>query len=1038
MTNELSKTLRYRYWFCFLWLTLFSPGSCQAQSVGESIQSDEFQPSDQTSTPTVAANEEVAEFMRRFSPRGVMSDGSQPTPALESLGQFRIAPGLRMELVGAEPGITQPLFLSWDSRGRLWVVQYRQYQFPAGIKIVRYDQHLRAVFDRVPEPPPVGPKGEDVITLLTDSDGDGIYDHQQNVILGLNIATAVQHGAGGIWVLNPPYLLFYPDADGDGLPDASPQVRLSGFGLQDTHSVANSMLFGPDGWLYGANGSTTSGSVSSAASKGVAFEGQCIWRYHPKTHVFEIYAEGGGNTFSLEIDSLGRVFSGTNHGGTRGLYYPQGSYATKNWGKHGPLSNPYALGYFEHMKSEGDDRRFPQAFCIYEGGLLPSDFNGTIIAPNSLHNLVWNSQMFADGSGFRTRDRQNLLETPDRWFRPVYAGVGPEGAVYIADWYDTRLSHVSPLDDWHKTSGRIYRLVPEDFSPPSRTLDLTQFNSPALVSLLSSSPNKWIRQRAVLELCWREETGVIPSLIQLVEEQGCLEALWAIHGLGELTHERAERWLEAQNPHVRRWVIRLLGDRHEGHERLVSLAVSEADIEVRSQLAASAKRMKPELGAKILCALLLRDDDADDLHLPLMIWWGLEQHVQHWTALRQALQTPAVWQSAMMRQHIAGRLIQRLATAGRSEDLLRCAELIQMVDDPESKKNMLVGLLRAFEGRALPALPLELQAAMDEYQGSLGRRGLLVGLRQGSQESQREGLLALASESEELALRLQIAKILSEQRIAEAQSVLMAIACGHSEPSLQRAALVGLRHYDDVSIATRLVARMDSTISAEHGLRDAACRTLAARPEWAEVLLKEIAQWRLSPEKIPPDVVQQLRSHSAENIRELVLKTFGQPLELSSEEKVLELQRLKAIITAAEGDPEAGWIVYQNRCAQCHRLFGEGKFVGPTLDDYERGNLDFWLIHLLDPSAEIREGFQSFTILTQDGSVLTGMIEQRNGAEVVLRTADDQRYQIPLVEIEELRPLPTSLMPDDLLKDLSDQQIRDLLAYLSSHQRIDR
>ncbi len=276
-----------------------------------------------------------------------------------------------MELVAAEPTVTQPLFLSWDSRGRMWVVQYRQYQYPAGLKVIRYDQHLRAVFDKVPDPPPNGVRGADKITVHEDTDGDGLYDSHKEVITGLNIATSVQVGDGSIWVLNPPYLLRYADADGDDVPDGDPEVHLSGFGLQDTHSVANSLLWGPDGWLYGANGSTTVGDVSSAVTKGVRFQGQCIWRYHPRSKEFEIYAEGGGNTFSLDIDSKGRVFSGTNGGNTRGWYYPQGSYSEKNWGKHGPLTNPYAFGFFPPMKFEGDGRRFPQAFCIYEGGLFP-------------------------------------------------------------------------------------------------------------------------------------------------------------------------------------------------------------------------------------------------------------------------------------------------------------------------------------------------------------------------------------------------------------------------------------------------------------------------------------------------------------------------------------------------------------------------------------------------------------------------------------------------------------------------------------------
>ncbi|MEM9645181.1 MAG: dehydrogenase, partial [Planctomycetota bacterium] len=328
----------------FLVLNFSSTGNCQEFDNG------------------VAGNETVESVFRSYQARGVQRDESPPTPPSRALDAFRLRDGLSIDLVAHEPEVSQPLFLTWDSRGRMWCVQYRQYQYPADLKVVRFDQYLRAVFDKVPEPPPAGVRGLDTITVHEDTDGDGRYDHSKEVITGLNIASSMQIGPKGIWVLNPPYLLHYPDENEDDIPDAAPEVHLSGFGLQDTHSVANSLTWGPDGWLYGANGSTTAGVVSSAATKGVRFEGQCIWRYQPSTRVFEIFAEGGGNTFSLEIDSKGRVFSGTNEGKKRGYYYPQGSYAQKNWGKHGPLTNPHAFGFFRGMKHDGDPRRFAQAF----------------------------------------------------------------------------------------------------------------------------------------------------------------------------------------------------------------------------------------------------------------------------------------------------------------------------------------------------------------------------------------------------------------------------------------------------------------------------------------------------------------------------------------------------------------------------------------------------------------------------------------------------------------------------------------------------
>ena len=977
-----------------------------------------------------AGNEKVAEIMRTFGGRGVMADDSLPTAAEEAVHQFRMRDGFEMDLVAAEPTVAQPLFLSWDSRGRMWVVQYRQYQFPAGLKVIRYDQHLRAVFDRVPDPPPHGVRGEDRISVHEDSDGDGLYDLHKDVITGLNIATSVQVGDGSIWVLNPPYLLRYADADGDDIPDGDPEVHLSGFGLQDTHSVANSLLWGPDGWLYGANGSTTVGDVSSSVTKGVRFQGQCIWRYHPRSKEFEIYAEGGGNTFSLDIDSKGRVFSGTNGGNTRGWYYPQGSYSEKNWGKHGPLTNPYALGYFSPMKFEGDGRRFPQAFCIYEGGLFPEEFDGSIIAPNALHNLVWHSRRLVDGSTYRTVDQTNLVETSDRWFRPVYCGVGPDGATYIADWYDTRLSHVSPIDDWHKQSGRIYRIIPSGSSPKYSQGDLRKQSSQELVNQFHH-PNQWVRQRAVLELGWRGDPSVVGLLEQEVD-RGSLESLWAIHLMDELNGARADRWLVHPDADIRRWVVRLLGDRHESRPGLAALAASDPDVQVRSQLASTAKRLGASDAMPIIQSLLHHDEDVDDPHLPLLIWWALEEHCDQWVEVKSMLADADLWKTALFQNHINSRLMQRYASSATAEELEHCAWLLESAPDAEARRQLMVGMNRAFQGRSLPPLPESLASALDEYQSSLGDSGIILGLRQSKQEAIKQAIDLLTNRSSEMGLQIELAKVLGEVKVPQSVATLTNLATGRAtdEPALQRVAMQSLAQYDSPSIPTTLVAAFGSRISGEHGLRSTACRTLASRREWAKVLLDEVNAWRVRPDEIPPDVVQQLRTYEDPEMIAEVEQAFGKTID-SAPEKLAELNRLRQLLSNGQGDSVRGKEHFAKKCGTCHQLFGEGQKVGPPLDGYERGKLSFWLNAIVDPNLEIREGFQSYLILTLDGRALNGMIAAQDDATVTLRNAENQLTVISRDDIETLRALPTSLMPMDVLRDMQEQELRDLFAYLS-------
>ena len=252
------------------------------------------------------------------------------------------ADGLAVNLYAAEPDVRQPIVVKFDDRGRLWTVQYLQYPNPAGLKRVKVDRWSRTVYDRVPEPPPKGPRGADRITICEDTDGDGRADRFKDFVSGLNLCTGLAFGHEGVFVLQVPYLLFYPDRDRDDVPDGDPEVLLSGFGMEDAQSLANHLTWGPDGWLYGVTGSTSGNHV-----RGVEFQ-QAVWRFHPLSKRFELFCEGGGNLFGLTFDAEGNLFFSSN--GTDLAYHAvQGAYYRKNFGKHGPLHNPHAYGFFEHL-----------------------------------------------------------------------------------------------------------------------------------------------------------------------------------------------------------------------------------------------------------------------------------------------------------------------------------------------------------------------------------------------------------------------------------------------------------------------------------------------------------------------------------------------------------------------------------------------------------------------------------------------------------------------------------------------------------------
>ncbi|HVY68415.1 MAG TPA: PVC-type heme-binding CxxCH protein, partial [Verrucomicrobiae bacterium] len=514
-------------------------------------------------TVTQAANVTTSAAVAQATPAKGMHE--PPFSPAESAKMFHVPDDLEIEQVLAEPLVTQPVFLNFDERGRMWVVQYRQYPFPAGLKMLSRDNVWRAVYNKIPPPPPNQFRGEDKITIHEDTDNDGVFDKHTTFVEGLNIATSVARGRGGVWVMNPPYLLFYPDANNDDIPDGNPVVHLAGFGLEDTHSVANSLRWGPDGWLYGCQGSTVTASIVRPGldQQPIAHTmGQQIWRYQPETGRFEVFSEGGGNAFGLEIDAKGRIFSGHNGGNTRGFYYMQGAYLQKGFEKHGPLSNPYAFGYFPPMPHP-DVERFTHNFILYDGYRFPDKYKGKLFGVEPLQGRVVYADIQPDGSSFKTRDLGHVVTSDDTWFKPVDIKAGPDGALYFCDWYDRQVNHYRNHEGQiDKGNGRVYRLKAKG-AKPIYGFNLSTFPGTNLVALLDH-PNKWYRQEVQRVLADRHDKTLVAPLLKLMRtstnNQIALEALWAIHASGGWSDDVALLALDHADPFVRAWAARLLGD----------------------------------------------------------------------------------------------------------------------------------------------------------------------------------------------------------------------------------------------------------------------------------------------------------------------------------------------------------------------------------------------------------------------------------------------------------------------------------------------
>ncbi len=958
-----------------------------------------------------------------------------PLTAEQSLAKIKVPDDLQINLAVGEPEVRQPLSVKWDGRGRMWVVQYLQYPHPAGLTAISRDKFLRTVYDKVPPAPPNHFRGEDKITIHEDTDGDGRYDKHKTFLDGLSVCSSFAFGKGGVWVLNPPYLLFYPDKDGDDVPDGDPVVHLEGFGIEDSHSVANNLRWGPDGWLYGAQGSTVTGAVKRPGEKkAIHSQGQLIWRYHPPTKKYEIFAEGGGNAFGVEFDDQGRVFSGHNGGNTRGFHYVQGGYYQKGFGKHGELSNPFAFGYFEAM-AHAKVPRFTHAFVIYGGGSLPEKYNNLLMGVAPLQSHVTLSEVRRDRSSYKTNDVGHLFTSDDPWVRPVDIQTGPDGAVYVLDMYEQRIDHASHYQGRvHKESGRIWRISAKNESvrlPPA----LTKLSNQELLGILSHS-NRWYRQTAQqilanLEL-GDELKRKISIALQASKGQEALELLWSSHSAGGLTDRAIENGLTHAEPGVREWTVRLCCDDGEVSStvarQLAELAKSEANAQVLSQLASSCRRLPTEQALPIVAALATHQEERTDIHLPLLIWWAIEAKADsNRDAVIAWFANPNVRDQALVRDHLLERIARRYAASGQRKDLLTCAQLLKTAPSKEHSAKLMAGIEAAFQGRSMNALPPELVSAM----AAAGSASPTLRLRQGDAAAVAEALKEIGNEAGDAAKRQHLIAIFGTIQQPSCVPVLLKVFKDSRNDALRSVALGSLQSYANPEIGREVVAAYKES---PEEVRSVAQSLLASRGAWAKLLVDAVDAGQIEPNSIHESTVRRLMLSDSAAIRESCKKHWGELAGASNEALRGEVEKLLQVVAQSGGNPYAGKKLYAQSCGKCHKLFADGGAIGPDLTSYKRDDLRGILMNVVNPSAEIREGFENYLVQTADGRSLSGFIAESDAQVVVLRGVDGQNLSLPRDEIEDMRVVPVSLMPTGLLKQFDDQQVRDLVAYLRSTQ----
>jgi putative membrane-bound dehydrogenase-like protein len=541
----------------------------------------------------------------------------------EAVKIAKLPDGFTLTCFASEPDVRQPIALAIDARGRLWVAE--AYEYP-----IRREEG----------------EGRDRILIFEDRDGDGRFDERKVFMENLNLVSGLEVGAGGVFIGAAPVLMFVPDRDGDDKPDGPPEILLDGWGYQDTHETLNTFIWGPDGWLYGCHGVFTFSNVGKpgAPPQERAPINAGVWRYHPTQRRFEVFAWGTSNPWGLDFNDFGHAFieacvvphlwfiaQGGRYLRQAGAHYESWIYDDlRPIGDHVHWAGdkgPHAGNLISSAVGGG------HAHCgalIYLGDSFPPAYRNSIFIGNIHGNRLNNDRLERKGSGYVGRHNPDLLLANDRWFRAINLRTGPDGSVYLIDWYDRQPCHLREPEKFDRSNGRIYTIAYG--KPRAAARDLPKLPSAELVKLQLHANDYFVRQSRRLLAERGPDTATNAALVKILDENPDvtrkLRALWALHGTGGLNPERLTKLLDHGDEHLRSWAVQLLcEDKNPGAaavEKFVALATSDASPLVRLYLASALQRIPVAQRWPLLEALAARGEDAKDANLPLMIWFGAE------------------------------------------------------------------------------------------------------------------------------------------------------------------------------------------------------------------------------------------------------------------------------------------------------------------------------------------------------------------------------------------------------------------------------
>lgn len=976
-----------------------------------------------------------------------VSGQEPPVPALPRIAalkitaareSFRLKDGFSMQLVAAEPLVTDPVAGAFDEYGRLYVVEMNDYPYT--------DKSTdRPNVERTTDLP-IGK-----VRLLEDADDDGVFDKSTIFARDLSWPTGIAVYGGGVFVAATPDIWYLKDADGNGTAEIREKV-FTGFRKFNVQAVVNNLIWGLDHRIYGAGGSNGGAIVSleHPKQKGVVLS-RHDFRFDPRDRQFEL--QSGSARFGNTFDDWGHRFICNIRNPIQHVLLPQ-HYLARN--PFLPVSRalhdvavsgdqirvfrssppePWRVVNAQRLATQGDPRMprseknaagFMTSACgvtVYRGDAYPPEFRQQVFLAEPSGNLVHRQELLPSGVTFtsqRIDDKSEFLASTDNWFRPVNFIPAPDGTLYLLDMYRETIEHPWSMPDDLKAMldlengrdrGRVYRIAPPAFSR-RKTPRLGAASTAELVALLEH-PNVWHRETAHRLLFERQEDCA--ALLRELRENtknplARLHVLWSLRGLDQLSQQDLQSALGDTAAGVREHGVRLAEEYVQQHDsaelqRLLLTRADDEDPGVRFQTAFSLGSLNHPQRTERLEAIARRD--AEDPWLPLAV---LSSAVDLGPSLLTRLLSDSEFRMDPQRQSLLQQLAQVTGTRNKPDELRAVGESLARLPATETALQSSVllaldeGLRRA--GSRVDIAWKDLPTAMDllRAQVASAERALL------------DSKMALAE-------RLAALRVVTCQPWEQAGETLLSVVDLKQPQELQATAIRAVAGYHSDELAAQLVASFpNSTPAVQYEIIEA----MATHPQRLPALLDAIADGTISAAQVTPIRRMLLLNHANEQVRKRANELLGSN-RMTPRAEVL--RRYDAALSAA-GDGNRGSKIFQRECANCHKLGDLGHDVGPNLATIRHRRTDEILTAILDPNREVGPNFMQFAVTLEDGRVLTGMIAEESAVGLTLKRAEGKQDVVLRQNIAEIHGTSLSLMPEGLEKTITPQDMADLLAYL--------